>query len=283
MANCTEIQRKTVPFQYKAAGDETGRFSGICSVFNNVDSCREIIAPGAFADCIAYFLSDGFIAYQHEWEEPIGKPLSAKEASEGLFITGEIYPEMFEAASVLAGMRRGIIKQMSIGYYIEDYEEMTFDQTLAYWSKQGYTPTTEDIKLAGAGVILLKKLRLEEASICMRGANNRARVTGVKSMVSAIFQKLFGDASEGKSAGTLPEMQSDDVDAISAHVLKAIAPSIEAEIRRQVVAAKSQPKAIETAPAEHDAKPANEASSDLLAAELLLIDIEIEAALEEAI
>jgi len=278
VAKYDEIQRKTVPFSYKAADGESGQFSGICSVFNNVDYCREIIAPGAFTETLPYFLADGFIAYQHEWEEPIGKPVSAKETSEGLFVSGEIYPDMFEAKSVLAGMRRGIIKQMSIGYYIKDYEDLTYEQTLEYWAKQGYTPSVEDIKLAGNGVILLKKLQLEEASICMRGANNRARVTGVKSMVSAIFQKLFGEQQENKAAESPPEMQSDDVSAMAEHVMKAISPAIKAEIEKQIKAAKTSQAPSET-PAE---TPVDEASISMMSAELLLLEVDIDAALEEA-
>jgi HK97 family phage prohead protease len=269
-----ELKRKTVPFRLlKSESGDVGQFSGVCSVFHNVDACREIIAPGAFADTIPHFLSDGFVTYEHDWDEPIGRPTAAEETAEGLRVTGEIYPEMFEAASVLAGMRRGVIKQMSIGYYVRDCKNLSYDDTIKYWDSVGYEPTPDDYRLANAGVVLLTNLKLEEAAICMRGANNQARVTGVKSYLKTVLGELFG---------TKPEMQSAQdqkhIDLLTDQIWKSIRPAIRAEVSTLLSGTKAAAKQ-ETGSAKDAAAISSTASSALLEAERLLIDLEVEAAL----
>lgn len=275
----TELQRKTLPFRMIKAdsGGDAGVFSGICSVFHNVDSCREIIAPGAFKDTIAHFLSDGFVTYEHDWDEPIGRPTAAEETPEGLQVTGEIYPDMFEAPSVLAGMRRGIIKQMSIGYYIRDCKQLSYDETLKYWDSVGYPPTPDDYRLANSGVVLLTNLKLEEAAICMRGANNRARVTGVKSYLKTVLGELFGSRTEMQS---LPQPDQKHIDAMTDQIWKSIRPAIRAEVSQLLAdGTKTAPAAIETTATAIPDAIESTASKTLLEAESLLIDLDCEAAL----
>ena len=276
----SELQRKTVPFSLKtsSAGDTAGTFSGICSVFNNVDYAREIIAPGAFSETLPYFLSEGFVTYEHEWDEPIGRPTNAEETAEGLVVTGEIYPEMFEAASVLAGMKRGVIKQMSIGYYVQEAKFLSLEETVDYWKSAGFSPSPDDLGRAANGVTLLTKLKLEEAAICMRGANNQARVTGVKGYLKSILGDLFGGRPEMQS----PPGDQKHIDLLTDQIWKSIRPAIRAEVSALLSSAAKPAappaKALESL-APHKESAPKSAGSELLRAERLLIDIEVEAAL----
>ena len=267
----SELKRKTVPFLIKSsAGDSTGTFSGICSVFNNVDFAREIIAPGAFAETLPYFLSEGFVTYEHDWDEPIGRPTAAEETGEGLLVTGEIYPEMFEASSVLAGMKRGVIKQMSIGYYVQEAKFLTLDETVAYWNQAGFSPSPNDLGLAANGVTLLTKLKLEEAAICMRGANNQARVTGVKSYLKSMLADLFGRAE------TSPVADQKHIDLLTDQIWKSIRPAIRSEVLNLLGPAPHEPQKSQVPSVEFVSKSAQ---GEMLRVDRLLIDLQVEAAL----
>ena len=194
----SQMKYRSCQFHVKSVGTEANDpdapvpFSGVASVFFNVDHCREIVDDKAFDDTIAYYLEKGFVTREHEWDEPIGKPFKAYSTSEGLAVEGEIYPKMYDGASVAEGMRRKVYQEMSIGYYVDDAEQMSYESVVKYWASKGYAPSLKDHQLAADGVILLKKIRLEEVAICIRGANSQARVTGVKSAFRKLFGRMFG-------------------------------------------------------------------------------------------
>jgi len=172
---------KILPFELKSASDTGSEFSGYANCFNNIDSAQEIVAPGAFTDTLANFMSNGFIGgLNHNWDSPIGKPISAKEDPKGLFVEGKISPTQ-HGKDCMVLMKDNVIKKMSIGYrvqgdtYLEDAEEVG-----AYWKSQGYTPTASDIAAAQNGARVLTKIHLFEFSPVTVPANTMADITRVK-------------------------------------------------------------------------------------------------------
>ena len=308
MATALELEKKfrTCPFELKAMGTatgEAGQFSGLASVFYNVDYAGEIVAPDAFKAALPHFLSNGFLTYEHNWAEPIGKPVEAKETAEGLLVTGEIYPEMFNAQSVLAGMKRGVIKEMSIGFYVEEAQELTPEQLKSWWADKKYSPTPADLERARDGVRVLTKIRLEEAAICVRGANDQARVLGVKGVLETMLKRLFGNPGrkavevsiEAEDDMEDPEMDPSEAEAetedpqmeqMVERLMAACKPAIKAELLAMAAEAEkgNSPTAIEETPAAGE-KPAvdGKALKALFQAERLLIDIDVEQAMKEAI
>lgn len=142
----------------------------------------EIVAPGAFDDALDEFLSVGFIGgLNHNWDEPIGKPLDAKTDTKGLFVRGKISnTEHGQDVKIL--LKDEVIKKMSIGYRVKSAEYLeTAEDVAAYWVDQGYTPNAEDIARSQYGARLLLKIKpLYEFSPVTWPANMLADITRVK-------------------------------------------------------------------------------------------------------
>lgn len=117
----------------KMDGD-TGKFSGYASVFGGVDSYGDTIIKGAFESALRNGKPKMF--FNHDWSMPIGKWLKAKEDDHGLFVDGELTPDLSLAADVRAAMRHGTLDGLSIGGYLKagDYEETEKGRIIRKWS-----------------------------------------------------------------------------------------------------------------------------------------------------
>jgi HK97 family phage prohead protease len=118
----------------KMDGD-TGRFSGYASVFGGVDSYGDTIIKGAFESTLR---NNGKpkMFFNHVWEMPIGKWVSAKEDDHGLFVEGELTPGLTLSADVRAALKHGTLDGLSIGGYLKkgDYEETEGGRVIRKWS-----------------------------------------------------------------------------------------------------------------------------------------------------
>ncbi len=75
-----------------AEGDGPGSFEGYASMFGTEpDSYADVIDPGAYKDTIAPFLADGFIAWSHDWSNPIATPTTLREDERGLFLSATFH------------------------------------------------------------------------------------------------------------------------------------------------------------------------------------------------
>lgn len=165
-----EYERKSVPLvDFKVAGVGAGSFSGYGSVFGNIDSAGDIVAPGAFRNTLPRFLKAGFIAQAHDWTVAIAVPKVAREDSRGLYIEADFHStalaqdvRTIAAERVAAGKSVGL----SIGYEVVDAERNS------------------------NGVRVLKELRLFEVSIVTVPANSAATVTTVKGLDLSPTQRL---------------------------------------------------------------------------------------------
>lgn len=164
-----------------------GLFEGYGAVFHNVDLCGDIIAPGAFAKGLKQFLATGILAWQHEWEEPIGRPVDVREDGHGLFVKGRISDtERGRDARTL--LKDGVIRSLSIGYTPVGKETLRSSRdVMSYWRKSGYEPGKSDLERISRGARLLTDVRLHEISLVSFAANPEARVTAVKSQSELIL------------------------------------------------------------------------------------------------
>jgi uncharacterized protein len=160
----TAIHHKNVPFKVKATNDD-GTFSGYASVFGNVDSYNEVVAPGAFAASLATWRAAGDpmpVLWQHQAGQPIGGSDVLTEDEHGLATDGYLLLDAIpQARMAQALMKKRIVKGLSIGYYVNSstYDEQT-------------------------GVRTLNDLDLVEYSVVTFPANNLAQIDSVKSMLS---------------------------------------------------------------------------------------------------
>lgn len=155
-----ELKHRQVAFKAKEVNDD-GSFKGYASVFGNLDSYREIVAPGAFTDSIKRIKDSGDplpVLWQHRSGEPIGGSDVLEEDNYGLKTDGWLLKDVIpRAAEAHALMKRRVVRGLSIGYYVE---------ADSYNEKEG--------------IRTLLKLDLVEYSIVTFPANSLAMVDEVK-------------------------------------------------------------------------------------------------------
>jgi HK97 family phage prohead protease len=114
---------------------ETGKFSGYASVFGGVDSYGDTIKKGAFLDAIEKSMPKMF--FNHSWDMPIGKWTKATEDEHGLFVEGELTPDLDLSKNVRAAMKHGTLDGLSIGGFLKkgDYEETKDGRLIHKWTE----------------------------------------------------------------------------------------------------------------------------------------------------
>ncbi|MFV9838432.1 MAG: HK97 family phage prohead protease [Aaplasma endosymbiont of Hyalomma asiaticum] len=132
-----------------------GIFSGYASVFNRVDTQKDIIAPGAFSDSLKR--RKVALLWQHNSKDPIGKILRLTEDSFGLFVTAQLNLELLKAREVYSLLKKGIINSLSIGYRV--------------------VTSRRDKR---SGIRIITKIDLWEISLVTFPANDKAKVSNVK-------------------------------------------------------------------------------------------------------
>lgn len=122
------IERKSFPITLQKA-DETGVIEAIVSVFNNVDSGKEIVRQGFFEKSITKKLPKG--VWAHDWKQPIAKTLEAKELPPGdpqlpeqlkllggTYIKGQFNLDTQRGREAYSDIKFGIVDEFSIGYSV---------------------------------------------------------------------------------------------------------------------------------------------------------------------
>ena len=174
--NAQALKSRDFHFQVKAV-EKDGFFSGYGSVFGEVDSYREIVAPGAFAASLAARAAKGRklpILWQHRSDQPLGIYDVAREDGTGLYLEGRLLvDDVTQAREAHALMKAGALTGLSIGYYV----------TGESWNEKDRIRT-------------LTAVDLEETSLVTFPANDSARIESVKSRIAR------GDAL------SLPEFES---------------------------------------------------------------------------
>lgn len=142
---------------------ETGVFTGYASVFNNVDLANDVVTPGAFAETLRSYGENGSnipCYWNHVLGDPrmcIGWTLEAREDEHGLFVRVQLDLDSEVGASVYRMLQRGLVRQMSITYIVE-----------------------QEAPDKDTGVWYLQKLKLFEVSVVPVAANQEAEILDVK-------------------------------------------------------------------------------------------------------
>lgn len=141
---------------------EDGTFTGYGSVFDVVDSYRDIVAKGAFVKSLDKHKEKGTmpaLLWQHNSAEPLGVFTSMEEDDIGLKLTGQIAMKTQRGAEAYELMKMKAVSGLSIGFV---------PKSETYDKKSGVTTLTE--------------VDLWETSLVTFPANDEARVEGVKSI-----------------------------------------------------------------------------------------------------
>jgi len=123
------IERKSYPILGLKADDASGEICAIVSVFNNIDSGKEVVRPGFFTKSIEKKLPKG--VWAHDWKQPIAKTLEAKELLPGdpmlpddlkelggTYIKGQFNLETQRGREAYSDIKFGIVDEFSIGYKV---------------------------------------------------------------------------------------------------------------------------------------------------------------------
>ena len=184
------------PFEIKAV-EEDGIFEGRGSVFGNVDSYKEIVAPGAFTDTLAAWKAQNRlppVLWQHRSGEPIGPHLEMEERADGLHCKGQLLVnDVQRAKEARALMNAKAVNGLSIGFVTR---EDTYDRV--------------------TGIRTLKKVDLWEVSVVTFPANPAAQISSVKSAIDGIqtyaeaesFLREVGRLSKADATGFIARFKS---------------------------------------------------------------------------
>lgn len=188
-----QLERKTLSFKASmgSEGLQPNEFDGYASTFlGPVDSYGDIIAPGAFASNLDFFLSDGVILREHEMECAIGKPMEAREDATGLYLKGRISATS-DGNDALILLRDEVIKRMSIGFRTLGYEMLSEARGIeVLGSEQAYKDAIAQLPWWSDGLRLLTDIKLYEVSLVAFPANTAAKIMGVKGVLKGLAGKI---------------------------------------------------------------------------------------------
>lgn len=194
-----EIRRMTIPFEIKEVKEEGGEFAGTFEGYaagiNNIDRVGDMILPGAFAEDLPRFLREGVVCWQHDWMNPIGKPLEAKEDSYGLFTKCRV-SNTVQGKDAMTLIRDKVVQKLSIGYRVQSYEWVDRAGLIAYLGSTDLSEQEKNRILRQYDeeemdeLFLLKKVKLYEYSPVSVPANPNAVITGAKGLLAGLS---FGD------------------------------------------------------------------------------------------
>jgi HK97 family phage prohead protease/HK97 family phage major capsid protein len=152
------MQRKSVTLSIKSVDDEAGTFTGLASVFDNLDAHGDIVRCGAFAKSLTAGQPVPLI-WEHKADDPrnyVGDVIDAAETAEGLAITGKFDLTTEHGQAAYRNVKGRRVGGLSIGYHVRNQTKTAAGNELT-------------------------DLDLVEISIVARGANDRALISAVKS------------------------------------------------------------------------------------------------------
>jgi hypothetical protein len=170
-----ETKRFNVAAEIKAV-DDSGVIEGYGSVFGNLDSYSDIVAPGAFAKSLEEAKASGrmpAMLWQHNPDEPIGVWVEMREDDRGLFVKGKL-AETQRGKEARELIKLGALTGLSIGYTTRTYQ----------------VDRENDSRV-------LTDVQLWEVSPVTFPANSEARITGVKADAISSpkdFERFLRDA-----------------------------------------------------------------------------------------
>jgi HK97 family phage prohead protease len=167
-----DLERKQLSFEVKQINREDPNyftFEGYASTFGNIDLGDDIVAKGAFTESLKENPKVK-VLWQHKMDEPIGVPQIMREDEKGLFVVANLPKEdQFVKGRVMPQVKIGSVAEMSIGFFIKDYEMKEID---------------------GRNIRVITKLDLFEFSLVTKAMNPQAQVTNFKSYKETEIKSL---------------------------------------------------------------------------------------------
>jgi len=167
------VEYKAIQFKADDVDSDSRIISGYASTYD-LDQGGDIIVRGAFAKTLETGSNRVKVLWQHDSQQPIGRPQKMQEDDKGLFVESYI-AKTRQGDEALELAREGIIDSMSIGYQVNDSE------------------------YKDDGVRVIKELTLMEYSLVTWPMNEAAVITGVKSIEPKEIERVLREAGLTKS------------------------------------------------------------------------------------
>lgn len=201
----------TRPFELKSAGADDGKFTGYGSVFDEIDSYRDVVRKGAFLNSLqADFHAKNRLVpmlWQHESWTPIGVYTEVKEDDKGLYVEGQCNMDVQQGREAFALMKQRALDGLSIGYGTKRYE----------WDKDEKIRYLNEVKLyeispvtfpAGDSARVIEAKAVDElltladieASLCDAGYSRKA-ARGIIARIKSLSGQC--DADGGNKASNV--------------------------------------------------------------------------------
>lgn len=201
--------------------DDKGRFSGYASVFGVIDAYREVVAAGAFKQTIKDIKRQKKLLpalWSHRSDEPIGGYDELEEDEHGLRVSGFLLvEEITRAKEVHSLMKKGIVRGLSIGYYVIDdsWNDKERVRTLKKLDLVEVSPVMFPAN-AEAQIDAVKQKLLRSADISVREFEQLLREQGFsRTRAESIAQSGFKELAEGSGEprrSTAPPLPISDAD-----------------------------------------------------------------------
>ena len=162
-----------------------GRFAGYASVFDVVDSQRDIILRGAFNQTLKGRIASIKMLWQHQQSEPIGVFDDIFEDAHGLYVEGRLLLDVQRAKEAYALLKSGALSGLSIGY----------------------SPVKYRID-AQTGIRILSEVDLWEVSLVTFAANEAAGVTVLKHAEPVLNTQEIEQWNRAAGSGQLIELSN---------------------------------------------------------------------------
>ncbi len=111
------MEKLAAPFELTETQPEEGTFTGLAAVYGrefDTWSGPLIIEPGAFSDSLKEDRDRYVVLWQHDEQEPIGRPVELQETIQGIHIKGRI-SQTTRGKDALTLLRDKVVREMSIG------------------------------------------------------------------------------------------------------------------------------------------------------------------------
>ena len=168
-----EKRNRDFNLEIRSISDD-GVIEGYASVFDVVDSYKDVIAPGAFKRTLAAWKASGRmlpVLWQHEMTQPIGVTTRAEEDGKGLAVTAQMVLDVGLAREAFALAKAGALGGMSIGFSIPSK------------AADGMPAVAYDDE---RGVQIIREVKLWEYSLVTFPANEAATIDRVKQAAHAL-------------------------------------------------------------------------------------------------
>jgi len=197
-----DIQYRMLPISTRAVDDASGSenpgFTGHTSVFGNVDAYGTVVKEGAFTKTLQERGTRIPILWQHDSDEPIGKPTVLKEDETGLFVDASIVEATRRGAEAMALLREEVPLGLSIGF--ETIKSRAYEEADEAWIDWSTAPSWAKDPEMREWVRIIEEVRLWEFSVVTFPANEQVSFDDIR---SAAHLNLITTLTEDLRAGRI--------------------------------------------------------------------------------